>query len=636
MRNALLKISAVLIVLSVLISWQRIHAMEGGVSLLGAHYCDTVNAGEGFDITFYLMPLEPITEDCNMFIHLLSGGKMINADVAVPSPTSKWKVGEVIKVGPFRVYAPLDAAPGDYAIEAGLFRAQETKLGTHYRKIPYLNSPRVKDWHIGSVRIQEPSGKDPDAPQGDNDHDIYIQDSLVKVFPDHPRFLGKADKTVKLNAAQNEFESAQISIMASKRKLDSIELNPNDFVRIDGGKGAISKRNVILYSVGYVNTKKPYYNTPRTGPWPDPLLPLDGPVDIEEKMFKTFWLQVYVPKDSPAGVYLGTIGITENGAILDSVKVNLTVWDFSLPDEAHLKTAFDLKESILLKYYPKEQDEEGYEYENRIKRVKQAYCLDMLKHRLNPIHNMGNPKLLEVKKGAYSLDFSDFDRDTEFYLKKGQEVFSIGEYWPWQSKDMWGRWYGLKSRDAVLGTFSAYGRHLEKKRWLRHAYAYIFDETFYRVKEVTSLIHQAHPGIKNLLTMTPDPEYTDIDIWCPRINKFDPLSVEELKSNGKEVWTYVAGSTRPYPNLNLDVMAIECRILPWICWRFGLQGLLYWSVNWWVNVNPWDDAMTFNKQNGNGSLYYPGKEGPVGSIRLEVLRDGMEDYELFYMLKTAL
>ena len=43
---------------------------------------------------------------------------------------------------------------------------------------------------------------------------------------------------------------------------------------------------------------------------------------------------------------------------------------------------------------------------------------------------------------------------------------------------------------------------------------------------------------------------------------------------------------------------------------------------------------------GDGSLIYPGTElglnGPVSSIRLEQLTDGIEDYEYFVMLKRLL
>ena len=36
---------------------------------------------------------------------------------------------------------------------------------------------------------------------------------------------------------------------------------------------------------------------------------------------------------------------------------------------------------------------------------------------------------------------------------------------------------------------------------------------------------------------------------------------------------------------------------------------------------------------GDGTLVYPGREGPIGSIRLANIRDGIEDYE--YLCKLA-
>lgn len=41
--------------------------------------------------------------------------------------------------------------------------------------------------------------------------------------------------------------------------------------------------------------------------------------------------------------------------------------------------------------------------------------------------------------------------------------------------------------------------------------------------------------------------------------------------------------------------------------------------------------------NGDGALFYPGNDagidGPVASLRLKALRDGMEDYEYFALLE---
>lgn len=40
----------------------------------------------------------------------------------------------------------------------------------------------------------------------------------------------------------------------------------------------------------------------------------------------------------------------------------------------------------------------------------------------------------------------------------------------------------------------------------------------------------------------------------------------------------------------------------------------------------WEDA------NGDGSFTYPGEDGLIGTIRLLNLRDGIEDWSLFYRL----
>ncbi|RKY73536.1 MAG: hypothetical protein DRQ14_03995, partial [Candidatus Latescibacterota bacterium] len=50
----------------------------------------------------------------------------------------------------------------------------------------------------------------------------------------------------------------------------------------------------------------------------------------------------------------------------------------------------------------------------------------------------------------------------------------------------------------------------------------------------------------------------------------------------------------------------------------------------------WEDPMSYPGGNGDGSLFYPGPEGPVPSVRSELIRDGIEDYEYFYLLRDAI
>jgi hypothetical protein len=76
----------------------------------------------------------------------------------------------------------------------------------------------------------------------------------------------------------------------------------------------------------------------------------------------------------------------------------------------------------------------------------------------------------------------------------------------------------------------------------------------------------------------------------------------------------------------------------WTSWRFGINGLLYWSTTNWVSTRDvWTNPLTFGGQyNMEGSLLYPGVDagvqGLVGSIRLKEIREGLEDYEYIRLL----
>jgi len=351
MRRFLLGIAVLLVAAISLIRWEQGLA-GGGLALTGCEHPQAVNAGESFDITFYFTVLEPIKKDCSLFIHLLSKGTMINSDVSLPYPASQWKTNQVVKVGPFRVEVPVDIPAGDCSIEAGLFWSEQTAFGPRYHKIPYLNYPRIKEWQVGSLQVSQPLDRNL-SPEGKENHfSIYIQDCLTKVFPEKPYFLGEAKEEIHLSAARNEFESVQVSLAAINQELKEVEFIKKDLTQ-ENGSGLISQDRVKIFLVEYASTKKPYYNTHRVGLWPDPLVPLKGSLDIEKGRFKTFWLQIYVPPDTPAGKYLGEIVISCADKDLTALNISLMVWDFALPDRASLKTAFGLRENLLYKYYSK-------------------------------------------------------------------------------------------------------------------------------------------------------------------------------------------------------------------------------------------------------------------------------------------
>ena len=139
-------------------------------------------------------------------------------------------------------------------------------------------------------------------------------------------------------------------------------------------------------------------------------------------------------------------------------------------------------------------------------------------------------------------------------------------------------------------------------------------------------------------------------------NLFNEKAVMKRIAAGDEHWFY-GGPTikRPYANWYIDYEGVEERIIFWHCWKYGAKGLLHWSLNLWrSNMEPWsgdpriDDAIeegvrwpdvpwnaqTYLNVNGEAQLVYPGRNGEFwSSVRLEIFRDGMEDYDYLALLQ---
>ena len=104
------------------------------------------------------------------------------------------------------------------------------------------------------------------------------------------------------------------------------------------------------------------------------------------------------------------------------------------------------------------------------------------------------------------------------------------------------------------------------------------------------------------------------------------------------------------------------RVWLWQTWDYNVQGVLIWASNYWTSPavypnslqNPYLDTMAWVPTdhrpfgNGDGRFIYPPEaaadgsqkdfvaDDPVSCIRLEMFRDGMEDYEYFVILKKLL
>jgi hypothetical protein len=220
-------------------------------------------------------------------------------------------------------------------------------------------------------------------------------------------------------------------------------------------------------------------------------------------------------------------------------------------------------------------------------------------------------------------------------------------------------------------------RHVREEGWLSRMYFYVTDEPeraeYPRVRELAARIKQADQSIRTMVTEPWVRELSDvIDIWCvdvpvlgdsvpvlplaargPWNVVFDwqvnppPSQYVSLRAQGKEAWLYTCDSAifLDYPDLFIDADAAAARVLPWLAYRHGFTGLLYWNTvsSYPKPGDPWDDQYQY-LANGDGNLLYPGIPGrpdirahsPIPSLRLQLLRDGLEDYKYLMLLEEAL
>ncbi len=231
--------------------------------------------------------------------------------------------------------------------------------------------------------------------------------------------------------------------------------------------------------------------------------------------------------------------------------------------------------------------------------------------------------------------------------------------------------------DALLGKYlKGIESHLREKGWLDKAYVYWFDEPdpkdYAYVMNGFAKLKKHAPGLRRMLTEQVENELVGgPSLWVPLTPSLNVEGLAERRAAGDQFWWYVCcGPKAPYATEFIDKPGTELRVWLWQTWAERVTGVLIWETVYWTSgtaypeqaspQNPYLDPMSWTadaalapgtKQawgNGDGRFLYPppaaadGKpaapvlDGPVDSVRLELLRDGIEDYEYFVALRRLI
>ena len=112
-----------------------------------------------------------------------------------------------------------------------------------------------------------------------------------------------------------------------------------------------------------------------------------------------------------------------------------------------------------------------------------------------------------------------------------------------------------------------------------------------------------------------------------------PLSttIKDRKKLNKITSFYLCAEPA-HPNSLTFSPAIESRVIPWLAIKHGVNGYLRWAFNNWT-IDPYLKPVYIHTQ-GDDYVVYPGKDGPVSSIRWELLKEGIEDVLVFKKYMT--
>jgi hypothetical protein len=487
---------------------------------------------------------------------------------------------------------------------------------------------------------------------------VWVTHGTTRAFPHDPP---GEEREARISAARNEYEPFQIIVRVEGEPLERVVLEASP-LRAPSGEIIESKR-ITLFREHYAYIRRPSYRCQTSpGLYPDALIPFVSPIDgtdlqpwnrqadtaaakydavpctIYPGFNQPFWVDVFVPPETPAGEYRGAITIKARGHEPLSVPVRLTVWDFSLPATPTVKSHFGSFGRALKWFDAKPGSEKANAIETR-------FCEMMAEHRITP------PVLSHLYPDVKEDGTIDATRTHEA-LKAFMTRFRVNAF-PMRFRAFADPLGADREKNKTF--LSSMFQYLKENGWDDGAYVYILDEpndpeAYEEVRKRAALVHEADPGIRVLCTeqtKSSDPGWGNlndaVDIWVPLWPLHDEETAAARRAAGDVLWSYTAlcqGTGEPLW-WQMDLPVLNYRIALWTNYRYHMVGLLYWTTVYWEQVkDPWLDTLTYRlSYNGEGALLYPGKDagfdGPVASIRLKNVREGMEDYEYFVLLEKA-
>lgn len=484
---------------------------------------------------------------------------------------------------------------------------------------------------------------------------------------EYPELMAERDATLRMHAIRNDVESIQLMITPSAH-VNSYDFTIQDLKNANGD--VLAANTFEVFAQWYTEVTESYNTDSYYGFYGDALVPLEN---FKTKRYNTIeagenqclWIHANIPADQPAGLYTGIGVLTIDGKQHD-VSFEVTVYDADMPQENNVRTAIAVWYDYIAKgegFYSMELGEAYYDF--------------LISKRVSPTR---------VEDSIWSM--SNVDGYIKRMVEEAKDPMVSNYTLPYGSEN-----YELGVRVSREGVMTVLSAMAEKNIELREAgdtEIDLFEKASYYLgaicdeptgqrlqvtKDCDLIISQCKAEVANqyfkdqypdlydslmrlphIVTAAYNPELVGSDTeggvqtWCGQFQTWHSEAQRQNYYNrrdnsereyGEGLWWYGCESPHaPFPNYHMDDDGIATRIVPWMMFEYDVEGMIYWCVNYYQTTDIYTYPSVYLSASGDGQLVYPGSKfgvfGPISSRRLELIREGFEDYECLLMVENAI
>ncbi len=486
----------------------------------------------------------------------------------------------------------------------------------------------------------------------------WLSDSLTRWYP---RSQPEHRPALTLEAARNERLSFQVVFRTGgqDRKVSAAAEGPDGV-------------DLVVRHVGYVPMPHLSTGVPREdaegvdhipGYVPDPLFP-EAMVHAGPYETNAFWITLLVGGAAAPGSHEVRVTLTPEGGEPVTLTATLAVHAASLPARREFPVTHWFYADALMDWYKVEPFEEAFW------RILDPYLADVAAHGQDtlyvpiftpPLDGVKRPtQLLHVSRdgGNYTFDWSLVRRWIAAAKAHGLSRFEWTHlFTQWGVKHAIRIYEGHGNTGALLwpadtgATSDTYRGFLAQflpqfEGFLRaeglfeRSYFHLSDEPhgeehLANYKAARALLQELAPWMKVMDALS-DIEFARAgltDTPIPTITQ-SPRFIQE----GFPAWAYFCcGPRGNYLNRLLDTPLQKVRMSGWLFYRTRARGFLHWGYNYWYKSQTTQIIDPFTVTDGLGwpgwtygdtFMVYPGKDGPVDSLRWEVFAESLQDYAL--------